>query len=84
MQEGSPLTPEFVLGCFLILAGTAAVVFPRPKTYLVRIINLELPAWGLLLLMLAYNETLALLTFGGVSALTVYILVRVLQKTEES
>jgi len=82
MQEGSHLTPEFLLGGFLILAGTVAVVFPRPKTYLVRIINLELPAWGLLLLMLAYNETLALLTFGGVSAITVYILVRVLQKKE--
>jgi len=76
------MTPEFLIGSFLIIAGTLAVVFPRPKTYLVRLINLEIPAWGILLLMLSYDETLALLTYGGVSALTVFILVRVLQKKE--
>ncbi|NYT06884.1 MAG: DUF2107 domain-containing protein [Methanomicrobiales archaeon] len=76
------MTPEFLVGLFLIIAGTLAVVFPRPKTYLVRLINLEIPAWGILLLMLSYDETLALITYGGVSALTVFILVRVLQKRE--
>lgn len=76
------MTPEFLIGSFLIIAGTLAVVFPRPKTYLIRLINLEIPAWGILLLMLSYDETLALLTYGGVSALTVFILVRVLQKKE--
>ena len=76
------MTPEFLIGSFLIIAGTLAVVFPRPKTYLVRLINLEIPAWGILLLMLSYDETLALLTYGGVSALSVFILVRVLQKRE--
>lgn len=76
------MTPEFLIGSFLIIAGTLAVVFPRPKTYLVRLINLEIPAWGVLLLMLSYDETLALLTYGGVSALTIFILVRVLQKKE--
>jgi len=73
---------EFFLGAFLLLAGTVAAAFPRPKTYLNRLINLEISAWGLLLLMLSYNEALALLTFGGVSALTVYIFVRVMQKKE--
>ena len=76
------MTPEFLIGSFLIIAGTLAVVFPRPKTYLIRLINLEIPAFGILLLMLSYDETLALLTYGGVSALTVFILVRVLQKRE--
>ena len=76
------MTPEFLIGSFLIIAGTLAVVFPRPKTYLIRLINLEIPAWGILLLMLSYDETLALLTYGGVSPLTVFILVRVLQKKE--
>lgn len=74
--------PEFVLGLVLILAGTIASAFPRPKTYLVRLINLEIPAWGLLLVMLAYNEALALLTFGGVSALSTFIYARVIQKRE--
>jgi energy-converting hydrogenase A subunit E len=82
LPEGQLVTPEFLIGCFLIIAGTLAVVFPRPKTYLVRLISLEIPAWGILLLMLSYDETLALLTYGGVSALTVFILVRVLQKKE--
>jgi len=76
------LNPEFVLGLTLILIGTIASAFPRPKTYLVQLINLEIPAWGLLLVMLSYNEALALLTFGGVSALSTFIYVRVIQKQE--
>lgn len=76
------MNPEFLLGAFLLLVGTIAAAFPRPRTYLNRLINLEISSWGLLLLMLSYNEALALLTFGGVSALTVYIFVRVLQKKE--
>jgi energy-converting hydrogenase A subunit E len=76
------VNPEFLLGSVLLLVGTIAAAFPRPRTYLNRLINLEISAWGLLLLMLSYNEALALLTFGGVSALTVYIFVRVLQKKE--
>jgi energy-converting hydrogenase A subunit E len=74
--------PEFMLGLALILVGTVASAFPRPKTYLVQLINLEIPAWGLLLVMLSYNEALALLTFGGVSALSTFIYVRVIQKRE--
>lgn len=76
------MSPEFVLGLTLILIGTIASAFPRPKTYLVQLINLEIPAWGLLLVMLSYNEALALLTFGGVSALSTFIYVRVIQKQE--
>jgi energy-converting hydrogenase A subunit E len=74
--------PEFVLGLALILIGTVASAFPRPKTYLVQLINLEIPAWGILLVMISYNEALALLTFGGVSALSTFIYVRVIQKRE--
>ena len=74
--------PEFFLGLFLVLAGTIAVAFPVKKTYLARLINLEIPGWGLLLIMLTYNEALALLTFAAVTALTVFIFVRVLQKKE--
>lgn len=78
------MNPEFILGIVLLLGGTIAAAFPVPKTYLNRLINLEVPSWGLLLLMLSYNEALALLTFGGVSALSVYIFVRVIQKKEAS
>ncbi len=76
------MTPEFFIGLFLILAGTAATAFPRPKTYLNRLINLEIPGIGILLVMLSYNEALALLTYGGVSALSVFIFARLLQKRE--
>jgi energy-converting hydrogenase A subunit E len=76
------MSPEFILGLVLIIVGTIASAFPRPKTYLVQLINLEIPAWGLLLVMLSYNEALALLTFGGVSALSTFIYVRVMQKKE--
>ncbi|MDI9633561.1 MAG: DUF2107 family protein [Methanolinea sp.] len=76
------MTPEFALGLFLILAGTLGTAFPRPRTYLSRLIALEVPGIGVLLLMLAYNEALALLTYGCVSALSVYIFARVIQKRE--
>lgn len=74
------MSPEFVLGLVLILIGTVASAFPRPKTYLVQLINLEIPAWGLLLVMLSYDEALALFTFGGVSVLSTFIFVRVMEK----
>jgi energy-converting hydrogenase A subunit E len=77
------MSPEFILGLLLLLIGAAASAFPRPRTYLTRLINLEIPAWGLLLVMLSYNEALALFTFGAVSALSAFIYVRVLQKKEE-
>lgn len=78
------MSPEFIIGLAILLIGTVASAFPRPKTYLTRLINLEIPAWGLLLVMLSYNEALALLTFGGVSVLSTYIYVRVMQKRESA
>ena len=78
------MSPEFIIGLAILLVGTIAAAFPRPKTYLTRLINLEIPAWGLLLVMLSYNEALALFTFGGVSALTTFIYVRVMQKKEDA
>lgn len=75
-------TPEFVIGLVVLIAGTIAVGFPRQNDYLTRLINLEIPGWGLLLVMLHYNEALALFTFAAVSVLSTYIFVRVMQKKE--
>ena len=75
-------TPEFVIGLFVLVVGTIAVACPRPNDYLTRLINLEIPGWGLLLVMLHYNEALALFTFTAVSVLSTYIFVRVMQKKE--
>jgi energy-converting hydrogenase A subunit E len=73
---------EFIIGLLILLVGTVAAAFPRPKTYLTQLINLEIPGWGLLLVMLSYNEALALFTFGAVSVLSTFIYVRVMQKME--
>jgi energy-converting hydrogenase A subunit E len=74
--------PEFVVGLFILVAGTIAAAFPRPGTYMTRLINLEIPGFGLLLIMLSYNEALALFTFGAISVLSTFIYVRVIQKRE--
>jgi len=75
-------SPEFIAGMILLIGGTIAVACSRPKNYLTRLINLEIPGWGLLLVMLHYNEALALFTFAAVSVLSTYIFVRVIQKKE--
>jgi energy-converting hydrogenase A subunit E len=74
--------PEFVVGLFILVAGTIAAAFPRPRNYMTRLINLEIPGFGLLLIMLSYNEALALFTFGAISVLSTFIYVRVIQKRE--
>jgi len=75
-------SPEFIAGMILLIGGMAATAFPRPKTYLNQLINLEIPGWGLLLVMLHLNEALALFTFATVSVLSTYIFVRIIQKKE--
>jgi len=74
--------PEFVVGLFILVIGTIAAAFPRPRNYMIRLINLEIPGFGLLLIMLSYNEALALFTFGVISVLSTFIYVRVIQKRE--
>ena len=76
------VTPEFVAGMILLIGGTVVTAFPRPKNYITQLINLEIPGWGLLLVMLHYNESLALFTFAAVSVLSTYIFVRIIQKKE--
>jgi energy-converting hydrogenase A subunit E len=75
-------SPEFIIGLLVLLVGTVAAASPRPKNYLTQLINLEIPCWGLLLVMLSYDEALALFTFGAVSVLSTFIYVRVIQKME--
>ena len=76
------MTPEFILGCIILIVGVIAAGFPREKTYLARLIHLEIPGFGLLLIMLAYDEMLALLTFIGVTAISTFVLVRVIERKE--
>jgi energy-converting hydrogenase A subunit E len=76
------MTPEFILGCIILIIGVIAAGFPREKTYLSRLINLEIPAFGLLLIMLAYDEALALMTFIAVTAVSTFVLMRVIERRE--
>ncbi|MBP2132345.1 energy-converting hydrogenase A subunit E [Methanomicrobium sp. W14] len=76
------MTPEFILGLGILVIGVIAAGFPNPKTYLNRFINLEISGFGLLLVMLSYNETLALLTFIAVTAISTFVLLRVLERRE--
>ncbi len=76
------MTPVFMLGIALLIIGAIAVGFPAKKTYLTRLINLEIAEFGLLLVMLNYDETLALITFLTVSAVSTFIFVRVLERRE--
>ena len=73
---------EFYLGIAILLIGTAAAAVPRPKTDLTRLINLEIPAWGLMLIMLSFDETIALLTFIAVTAISTFVIVRVIERRE--
>lgn len=70
------------LGLIILVAGAAAASFPRPKTPLIRLINIEIAAWGLLLIMLTYAEALALLTFVAVTAISTFVLVRILERSD--
>jgi membrane-bound hydrogenase subunit ehaE len=76
------MSPEFIIGFGLIILGTVATAWPSPKDYITRLINLELPAFGILLVMLSFDETLALLTFIAVTAISTFLFVRVIEKKE--
>jgi len=73
-----------VLGLAVLVIGVLGVAFVRPKTYVARLINLEIPAWGLLLVMLAYDEALALLTFVAVTAISTFVIVRLMEWRDAS
>ena len=74
----------FILGLAILVIGVLSVAFVRPKTYVARLINLEIPAWGLLLVMLAYDEALAILTFVAVTAIGTFVIVRLLEWRDAS
>lgn len=74
------MNAEFILGLAILIIGVVAVGFPRDRSHLTRLINLEIPAFGLLLIMLSFDETIALLTFIAVTAISTFVLVRVLER----
>ncbi len=77
------MSPEFFAGLILLIIGTWVTAFPRDREYLTRLINLEIPAFGLLLVALSFDETLALLTFIAVSTLTTFVLVLLIERRSQ-
>ncbi|MCZ0860394.1 MAG: DUF2107 family protein [Methanocorpusculum sp.] len=73
---------EFLIGCILLLAGVTATAYPRDTTYLTRLINMEVAEFGLVAIMLAFDEMLALVTFIAVNIVTTLIFVRLIEKKE--
>ncbi|PKL62258.1 MAG: DUF2107 domain-containing protein [Methanomicrobiales archaeon HGW-Methanomicrobiales-2] len=78
------MNTTFILGLAILVIGVLSVAFVRPKTYVARLINLEIPAWGLLLVMLAYDEALALMTFVAVTAISTFVIVRLMEWRDAS
>jgi len=74
------MTPELLLGLLLLIAGIAAGAYPRTRGYLDRLINVDIAATGLMLILLSFNETISLLTFVAVTALGTAVLVRVIER----
>lgn len=74
------MTPEFYLGFVILLIGTWVSAFPRDRNYLTRLINLEIPGFGLLLIALSFDETLALFTFIAVSTLSTFVMVLLIER----
>jgi len=71
----------FLLGLILLIIGVLSVAFPRDRRYLTRLIHVEIPSFGLFLIMLALDETIALVTFLTVNGVSVFVLMRVLERT---
>ncbi len=78
------MNTAFILGFVILALGVLSVAFVRPKTYVARLINLEIPAWGLRLIMLAYDEALALMTFVAVTAISTFVIVRLMEWRDAS
>lgn len=78
------ITLTLYVGYFLLIVGTVgAVIGPLTKDPFKRFLNIEVPAIGVCLIFLAYNQTLALMTFLGVNAILTLVLVRTIIKNEE-
>lgn len=74
------MSPEFYIGLIVLLIGTWVSAFPRDREYLTRLINLEIPGFGLLLIALSFDETLALFTFIAVSTLSTFVMVLLIER----
>ncbi|MEO2240947.1 MAG: EhaE family protein [Euryarchaeota archaeon] len=77
--------PELTLyaGSFMVLAGVAgAAIGPARSDPVVKALNLDLASTGICLIFLAFNHTLALITYIAVGAFATPILMRAILRVE--
>ncbi|WP_423792896.1 EhaE family protein [Methanocaldococcus indicus] len=71
------------LGLFLLIIGTFGGIFgPKVENPVIRLLNIEVAAFGVMLIFLSYDETIALMTYIGVTAALTLVLVRTIIKLE--
>ncbi|HID47957.1 MAG TPA: DUF2107 domain-containing protein [Methanothermococcus okinawensis] len=72
------------LGYILLIFGTLGVILgPERRDPFVRLLNIEIPALGVMLIFLAYNHTLALMTYIAINSLIVLVFIRTIIRKEE-
>ncbi|HIP17249.1 MAG TPA: DUF2107 domain-containing protein [Methanothermococcus okinawensis] len=72
------------LGYFLLILGTIGVITgPKVNDPLNRLLNIEVPSLGLMLIFLAYNQTLALMTYIAINSIITLVFVRTIIKNGE-
>ena len=72
------------LGYFLLIFGTLGVILgPETRDPLVRFLNVEIPTIGVMLIFLAYNHTLALMTYIAINSLIALVFIRAIIRKEE-
>ena len=78
------VVPTLYLGYSLLILGTLGVIIgPKTEDPLVRFLNVEIPTVGVMLVFLAYNLTLALMTYITVNVLITLVFIRTIIKREE-
>lgn len=74
----------FYTGCALVVIGCiATVIGPGVKDPIVRVINTEIPAVGVSMIFLTYNDTIALVTYVAATVLITMVLLRAVVRLEE-
>jgi energy-converting hydrogenase A subunit E len=74
----------FYAGCALVILGCiGTVIGPGVKDPIVRTLNTEVPAVGMSMILLTYNDTIALLTYIAATVLITMVLLRAVVRLEE-
>jgi energy-converting hydrogenase A subunit E len=74
----------FYTGCALVIIGClGTVIGPGVKDPIIRTLNTEIPAVGVSMIFLTYNDTIALLTYIAATVLITMVLLRAVVRLEE-